>query len=66
MREYMIRRAVPGIYQISCTSDHPATIRLVLHTRWGHPDQESKVVTLLLDSDRMQQVGEIEFEFQPR
>lgn len=63
MREYMIRRAVPGIYQITCASDHPATVRLVLHTRWGHPDQKSKVVTLLLDNDRMQQVGEIEFEF---
>jgi hypothetical protein len=64
MREYMIRRAVPGVYQVTCASDHPATVRLVLHTRWGHPDQESKVVTLLLDTDRMQQVGEIEFEFQ--
>lgn len=62
-REYMIRRAVPGTYQITCASDHPATVRLVLHTRWGHPDQQSKVVTLLLDSDRLQQVGEIEFEF---
>jgi len=38
----------------------------VLHTRWGHPDQKSKVVTLLLDSDRMQEAGEIEFEVQPR
>lgn len=64
MREYMIRRAVPGIYHVTCASDHPATVRLVLHTRWGHPDQESKVVTLFLDTDRMQQVGEIEFEFQ--
>jgi len=62
-REYMIRRAVPGVYQITCASDHPVTVRLVLHTRWGHPDQESKVVTLLLDNDEMQQVGEIEFEF---
>ena len=65
MREYMIRRAVPGVYQIACASDHPVTVRLVLHTRWGHPDQESKVVTLLLDSDQIQQAGEIEFEFQP-
>jgi Vault protein inter-alpha-trypsin domain/SLBB domain len=62
-REYMIRRAIPGIYKITCASDHPATVRLVLHTRWGYPDQKSKVVTLLLDNDRMQQVGEIEYEF---
>ena len=64
IREYMIRRAVPGVYRITCASDHPVTVRLVLHTRWGCPDQESKVVTLLLDSVKMQQVGEIEFEFQ--
>lgn len=64
-REYMLRRALPGVYQIRCSSDHPATLRLVIHTRWGHPDQQTRVVTLLLDEDRLQQVGELEFEFLP-
>ncbi len=64
VREYMIRRAVPGTYQIFCASDHPATVRVVIHTRWGRPDQKSKVVTLLLNSDGTLQAGEIDIDFQ--
>lgn len=64
-REYMIRHAVPGVYQITCASDQPATIRVVTHTRWGSPDQQSKVATALLDSTKSDHVGEVEFEFQP-
>jgi hypothetical protein len=65
MREYMIRRAVPGIYQISCASAKPTTIRAVIHSHWGSPEQKSRVVTLLLDAGKPQTVGEVDFAFQP-
>jgi hypothetical protein len=65
VREYMIRHAVPGVYQISCVSDHAATIRAVIHTDWGRPQQTTRVITLLLDADMPRQVAEVEHAFQP-
>jgi hypothetical protein len=65
VREYMIRRAVPGIHRIACSSDGPVTVRAAIHTNWGRPDQKSKVVTLLLDSDKLHEIAEVEFEFAP-
>ena len=65
VREYMIRNAVPGIYQIRCTTAHPATVRAVIHTHWGRKDQQTKVVTRWLEPDKLQPIGEIQYEFEP-
>jgi hypothetical protein len=65
VREYLIRHAVPGIYQINCSSAQPATVRAVIHTHWGQKDQQTKVVTLWLEPGRTTLVGEVEYEFQP-
>jgi hypothetical protein len=62
--EYMIRRAVPGNYQITWASTRPATVRAVIHTHWGLPNQKSKVVTATLDTNNICQIGEVEFEFE--
>ena len=64
VREYMIRHAVPGIYQISCFSHKPTTVRAVIHTHWGRPNHTGKVVTLWLDGNQTHPVGEVAFEFQ--
>jgi len=64
VREYMIRRAVPGAYQINFGMDHPATVRVVIHTNWGRPDETTRVVTLLPESDKLRRIAELEFEFQ--
>lgn len=63
VREYMVRHAVPGVYRISCASGRPTTVRAVIHTNWGRPVQTTRVVTLLLKTDRLRQVSEVEFEF---
>ena len=63
--EYMIRHAVPGVYQISCETDHQATVRVVIHTDWGRPGHKSRVETLTLDGGRLRPVGKVEFEFRP-
>jgi hypothetical protein len=65
MQEYTIRHAVPGLYQISCVSDRPATVRAVIHKNWGRPDHTFKVVTLLLEAGKVQTLGEVEVGFQP-
>ena len=65
VREYLIRHAVPGIYQINGSSAQPATVRAVIHTHWGRKDQQTKVVTLWLEPGRNALVGEVEYEFQP-
>jgi len=65
VREYLIRHAVPGIYQINGSSAQPATVRAVIHTHWGQKNQQTKVVTLWLDADRHTRIGEVDFEFQP-
>jgi hypothetical protein len=63
VREYMIRRAVPGTYAIRCGSDTPTTVRAVIYTNWGRSSQTSRVVTLMLDSDKLRRLAELEFEF---
>ena len=63
--EYMIRHAVPGIYQIHCTATHATTVRAVIHTHWGRKDQQTKVVTQWLEPGKIQQIGEIQYEFEP-
>ncbi|MCP5543901.1 MAG: SLBB domain-containing protein [Akkermansiaceae bacterium] len=65
VREYMIRHAVPGVYRIRCASEHPATVRAVIHTLWGRPEQTTKVATLWLENDRLRDVSEVIFEFEP-
>jgi hypothetical protein len=65
MQEYTIRHAVPGLYQISCVSDRPATVRAVIHKNWGRPDHTFKVVTLLLEAGKAQTLDEVEVGFQP-
>ncbi|MCX6873593.1 MAG: VIT domain-containing protein [Verrucomicrobia bacterium] len=47
--EYMIRRAVPGLYRVTCTPAGPTTIRAILYTNWGRKNQTTKTITLLLD-----------------
>ena len=64
VREYMIRRAVPGTYQIHCDSTRPTTIRAVIHTHWGRPNHTCKVVTMLLGNPAGLNLGEVMFEFQ--
>ena len=59
MREYMLRHAVPGTYQIRCVSDKPATIRAVIHHHWGRPDHTFKVVTMLLEAAKPRTIGEV-------
>ncbi len=63
--EYLIRHAVPGKYRITCKSPQTTTLRAVIHTRWGYPDHQAKVVTLWLWPNEHQLIGEVEFEFQP-
>ncbi len=63
--EYLIRHAVPGKYRITCKSPQATTLRAVIHTRWGYPDHQAKVVTLWLWPNEHQLIGEVEFEFQP-
>ena len=65
VREYMIRHAMPGTYQIRCATTRPTTVRTVIHTHWGRKDQQTKVVTLWLDPDMFLQIGEIQYEFEP-
>jgi hypothetical protein len=65
-REYMIRHAVPGIYQVTCTSGTPTTVRCVIHTDWGRPNQQSRVVTAWLDSHEIADLGDIRFEFREK
>ena len=60
--EYMIRQAVPGIYQISCSGE-PAAVRVVIHRNWGRPDHTFKVVTLSLVAGKPQTIGEVDVEF---
>jgi hypothetical protein len=62
-REYMIRHAVPGIYQISCSSAIPTTVRCVIHTDWGRPAQQTRVVTAWLDRDKPLDPGVVRFGF---
>lgn len=65
-REYMIRHAVPGIYQIICSSPVPTTVRCVIHTDWGRPGQRTRVVTVWVDRDKTLNLGEVRFEFRGR
>lgn len=65
-REYMIRHAVPGIYQVTCSSPVPTTVRCVIHTDWGRPSQRTRVVTAWLDRDKTLDLGEVRFEFRGR
>jgi hypothetical protein len=59
MREYMLRHAVPGTYQIRCVSAKQATIRAVIHRHWGQPDHTFKVVTMLLDAAKPRTIAEV-------
>jgi hypothetical protein len=63
VREYMIRHAVPGTYEIRCGSDTPITVRAVIHTNWGRPNETTRVVTVMLSSDKLIRIAELEFEF---
>jgi hypothetical protein len=63
IREYMIRHAVPGVYQISCSSRLPTTVRCAIHTDWGRPNQRTRVVTAWLERDKTLDLGEVRFEF---
>ena len=65
VREYMIRHAVPGTYQIRCSAAQTTTVRAVIHTHWGGKNQQTKVVTQWLEPQKLQQLGEIQFEFEP-
>lgn len=63
--EYMCRYAEPGTYKILCSSPRPTTVRAVIHTQWGKPGHQSKVVTLWLDSPEPREVGELQINFRP-
>lgn len=64
--EYLVRRAVPGAYEIRVhyygsrqqTLVGPATMIATVYTNWGRPDERREVLTLRLDGPRdLEQVG---------
>lgn len=63
VREFMVRHAVPGTYEIRCATDSPTTVRAVIHTNWGRSNETTRVVTLMLSSDKLIRIAELEFEF---
>ena len=65
VKEYMIRRAVPGIYKVACEVSHPTTLRIEMQTDFGRPRQKTRVVTLYVDDSGLAPRTELEFGFRP-
>lgn len=66
LAEFIIRRAVPGTYTLRATSKHEATFRIALHTRWGTPQQETTLRTVLMQPTlEPTTLGSVDFAFTP-
>jgi hypothetical protein len=58
--EYMIRRAVPGKYNIECRTNTPTTVRLTIYKDWGRPNQTTRTLTFFSEA-----TAELDFPFRP-
>lgn len=49
IHDYMLRRAMPGNYSLSCTSYSQTTLQIVIYTHWGTEQQQCKWTTVYLN-----------------
>ncbi|NWK55797.1 SLBB domain-containing protein [Verrucomicrobiaceae bacterium N1E253] len=49
IQEYRLRHAMPGKYQLSCTSRQPLTLQIAIYTHWGKPNQACHWTTVTLN-----------------
>jgi len=49
IREYMLRRAVPGTYTLVCSAERPVTLQIALYTHWGTRRQTCRWTTVQLE-----------------
>lgn len=63
--EYMMRRAMPGRYTLTCQSPRPMTVHAILYGNWGRPNQSHKAVTVLVDgNNKPVTLADYDFAFQ--
>jgi hypothetical protein len=63
VKEYIIRRAVPGIHKITCAVSHPTTLRIEIQTDFGRPQQKTRVLTVFVGHQVSEQITELDFPF---
>jgi hypothetical protein len=60
--EYMIRQAIPGRYRLTCRAARPITLRIAIHTHWGRPNQQTRILTRWLEPGDDGITAEFEFD----
>jgi hypothetical protein len=63
VKEYQIRRAVPGNYKICCGVSRPTTLRIEIQTDFGRPQQKTRVLTVYADRSVPEGLTELDFPF---